>query len=359
MVLVFVGTFAQVKLGLYAAQENYFQSLFVWWGPTGAGWRIPVFPGGYLLGAVLLVNLISAHIKRFELSRKKVGIFIIHFGLILLLLGQFATETFQVESAMRLVEGNASNYSESFQDNELVVIDMSAPAEDTVVTIPESMIEEKKEIPVPQTPFTLRVHHYWENSELLENPMQAAVPAAVTNGVGQGLHVLGKPPATKMDERSLPTAIVEVQTPDGSLGNWLVSSWIGRQQTFEYQGQSYQVAMRFTRHYKPYRIHLIDFRHDKYKGTEIPKNFSSRIRVVNPKSGEDREVLIRMNEPLRYKGETYYQGSFDPKDERVSILQVVRNPSWLTPYVSCALVALGLIVQFLSHLIGFVKRRTK
>jgi len=31
----------------------------------------------------------------------------------------------------------------------------------------------------------------------------------------------------------------------------------------------------------------------------------------------------------------------------------VRNPSWLTPYLSCALVGAGLLVQFLSHLLGF------
>ena len=64
-----------------------------------------------------------------------------------------------------------------------------------------------------------------------------------------------------------------------------------------------------------------------------------------------------MNNPLRYWGETYYQASYDENDPRVSILQVVRNPSWLTPYLSCCLVGLGLAVQFMSHLISFAKRR--
>ena len=39
-------------------------------------------------------------------------------------------------------------------------------------------------------------------------------------------------------------------------------------------------------------------------------------------------------------------------------LQVVRNPSWLTPYVACVMVAAGLVIQFLSHLVGFAKKRT-
>ena len=85
--LVLIGTFAQVNEGLYAAQNRYFRSFFVWWGPNAAAWRIPVFPGGYLIGGVLLINLIAAHARRFKFSRKKIGIFIIHFGLVLMLLG--------------------------------------------------------------------------------------------------------------------------------------------------------------------------------------------------------------------------------------------------------------------------------
>ena len=65
-----------------------------------------------------------------------------------------------------------------------------------------------------------------------------------------------------------------------------------------------------------------------------------------------------MNNPLRYAGETYYQSGFDP-DNRGTILQVVHNPSWLTPYLSCVLVGVGLLVQFATHLLGFAfKRRT-
>jgi len=38
-------------------------------------------------------------------------------------------------------------------------------------------------------------------------------------------------------------------------------------------------------------------------------------------------------------------------------LQVVRNPAWLTPYAGCLIVAVGLVVQFMIHLVGFVSRR--
>ena len=98
------------------------------------------------------------------------------------------------------------------------------------------------------------------------------------------------------------------------------------------------------------------FQHDIYAGTDIPKNFSSRILLERPETGEKREVLIYMNNPLRYGGETYYQASFD-QDNQGTILQVVHNPSWLTPYFSCVLVGIDLVVQFAIHLLGFTTKR--
>jgi hypothetical protein len=38
---------------------------------------------------------------------------------------------------------------------------------------------------------------------------------------------------------------------------------------------------------------------------------------------------------------------------------VVKNPSWLTAYIGCLIVALGLIYQFLYHLVGFARKRRK
>ena len=93
------------------------------------------------------------------------------------------------------------------------------------------------------------------------------------------------------------------------------------------------MLLRPTRFYKPFNLHLVEFKHDVYPGTEIPKNFSSRVRLRRSDTGEDREVLISMNNPLRYNGETYYQASFD-QDDQGTILQVVHNPSWLAPYFS-------------------------
>ena len=55
LVLVFWGTLDQVNLGIYYAQKKYFQSIFVW--HNIAGFNMPVFPGGFLLGSLMIINL--------------------------------------------------------------------------------------------------------------------------------------------------------------------------------------------------------------------------------------------------------------------------------------------------------------
>ena len=45
LLLIFIGTLAQVHEGLWDAQHRYFRSFFIWWGTNGASWKIPFFPG--------------------------------------------------------------------------------------------------------------------------------------------------------------------------------------------------------------------------------------------------------------------------------------------------------------------------
>ena len=356
LVLVFAGTLAQVELGLYKAQSEYFRSFFIYWGPKGAGWRIPVFPGGYLIGGVLLINLIASQIQRFAFTASRIGLWMVHFGLILLLLGQLMTDLLSRESVLHLRDGETKNYSESQREAELAVTDVTNPGSDKVVAIPQQVLARQKEIRAGDLPFTVRVKRFFPNSVVQNRPADATEPAAATQDVGARAIVKAVPRVTEMDRRDVPSAVVEIDTPKGSLGTWLVSEFIDQPQKFTFNDRTYELAMRLRRYYKPYSIKLLKFQHDVYPGTDIPKNFSSRILLQRPATGEKREVLIYMNNPLRYAGETYYQSGYDP-DNQGTILQVVRNPSWLTPYFSCVLVGVGLVVQFTTHLLGFAFRR--
>ncbi|MGA4580119.1 cytochrome c biogenesis protein ResB [Limisphaera sp. VF-2] len=355
MVLVFLGTLGQVSMGLYRAQNEFFRSFFVYWGPPGAGWRVPVFPGGYLLGALMLINLVAAHWRYFRPDWRKSGIVLIHAGLVLLLLGQFATDLLSVESTLHLREGEAKNYSEVDRRVELAITEITDPAHDRVVAIPQAVLQRQGEVRVTDLPFTVRVLRFYPNAMVSARPAGATGPPPATQGFGPQVQLTPLPHVTEMNKRDVPAAIVELVVPSGSLGTWVVSEYIGQPQTVTVGNRTFTLAMRLQRIYKPWTIKLLDFRHDRYPGTDIPKNFSSRILLTDPRNGTEREVLIYMNNPLRYGGETYYQASYDP-DEGGTVLQVVRNPSWLTPYVACALVTVGLVLQFSIHLFRFTTR---
>jgi hypothetical protein len=364
MALIFAGTLAQVHLGIHEAQQRYFQSFFVWWPPESRTIKFPIFPGGHLIGAVLLINLIAAHAKRFRWAWRKLGIHLTHAGLIIMLAGGLFTDLFAVESHMRLANGETKNYSEDMSHDELAVVDITNREFDQVTAIPESVLQHYHIIRHQSLPFQIVVRNFFQNSQLqvISEEDTKAQPLA-NRGPGAQVMVQPMPRATAPDDQNVVTAAIEIIPIDRaggavqeSLGTWLVSDELGAPQRFSWMGKTWQLTMRPARYYKPYSVTLQKFTHEKYAGTEIPKNFASQIALIDPERSLNRDVLIYMNHPLRYRGETYYQAGFQ-KDDSATILQVVHNPSFLAPYVACVIVAAGLLVQFGYHLVGFARRR--
>jgi hypothetical protein len=395
IVLVFVGTVAQADEGLYQAQERYFKHWYVF-GLSFFGHRVPLpLPGGYLLGSLLLINLLAAHIQRFQWTWKKAGIHLTHAGVILLLVGQLVTDIFSEETQLRFSEGETKNYSESAREYELAFISDAGDGTQEVVAIPQTLLTTDEEIRHETLPFAVRVKTFWHNSDpSFRAPMQENAPPLTTNGIGQHFDFRALPKTKKMDEKDVPTALIEIVASGTSLGTWVVSGWAGdeamagaihnsyarqmgaqmadaiaghltRPQTIKTGGKEFTFTLRPKRVYKPYSLTLLKATHTTYPGRpDIPKDFRSRVRLDYPDASEHREVEIYMNTPLRYQGLTFYQYQMAAGESALeagvipsSTLQIVRNPGWLTPYAGCAIVAAGLIVQFMIHLVGFISRR--
>ena len=358
IILIFWATLAQVKLGIWGVQEKFFHAFFVLETIPGTSIPVPVFPGGYFVGGLLLINLVAAHIYRFKFEWKKAGIQLSHLGLILLLVGELISSLMQVESNMRIEEGATMRYSESYRLNELVVMDVSNPDYNEVVAIPEAVLSDGGVIQHPKLPFQIRIRDYYPNAALqMREQAPNAAPPIATAGIGSRIAVTPLPVTYKQDERNAPAADIEFVGTEGTLGTWLVSPLLGMPQKFDYAGRTWEMALRFKRYYHPFSLTLLSFTHDIYPGTDIPKNFSSRIRLKTDDGRQDREVLIYMNNPLRDAGLTFYQASFE-KGDKVTILQVVRNPGWILPYVACIMMAVGLVLQFGLHLLGFIRKRS-
>lgn len=362
MALIFFMTLDQVHLGIHGALAKYIESFFAFWEwpeQWGADWTfiaVPL-PGGYLLGSFLLVNLIAAHITRFHLSLKKLGIQAIHFGLILLLIGEGITRFYAVETVMAIREGETQNYSFDQRDNELAVIDRSDPVYDQVVAFPERKVAKYNggELTHELIPFRLRILNYYPNGPIgavEQNPRAARSRANQGLAASRGFVVIPSELTYAENTTNTATAEVEVLTPEGSLGIWLLSNIFDGEewepQIFEYQGKSYEIAMRFRRDYKNFGLKLHKFTFDRYPGTQVARDFRSQVELIDPVQHESRQVDIYMNNPLRHAGYVFYQASFSA-DEKGTVLQVVQNPGFFLPYLAFVLITLGLLYHFVEH----------
>ena len=135
MMLVLMATLAQTRLGIWEVMSRYIRT-FVVWVPVG-GRELPVFPGGWLLGGLLLANLIP-HASRFTWSWKKAPLITIHAGLVVLLLSELITGLFARETEITLDEGASRFYSEAPRQAELAIVDSSSHEHDRVWSIAEN-----------------------------------------------------------------------------------------------------------------------------------------------------------------------------------------------------------------------------
>jgi hypothetical protein len=386
IVLVFCGTLAQVDAGIWTVVAKYFRSLYVWipfqiFFPRAMkiGGGFP-FPGGWLLGAVLLLNLLAAHAVRFKMSWKRSGILTIHAGLIVIMVSELVTGLFAAEGTMMIYEGQSSNYTMNLRETELAVTRTGDSATADVVVVPMAMLRRTDGvIKNDALPFDVEIVQYMVNSRLCRlkppelTPVEyASFPAAPTDvknpaTAGEGLKsylAIDLPESGGVEQGKEDQAAAYVRFrkkgTGEDLGTYLLA--VPLQDEPQYvlvDGQQYDVRLRLQRTYKPYTVHLNKFSHDYYPGTDLPKNFSSEVRLMDPTRNENREVKISMNNPLRYGGETFYQQSFEVKQtgQQITALQVVRNPGWLMPYISCVMVATGMLIHFGLHLTNFLGRR--
>ncbi len=303
ILLIFAATLDQVHLGVWGVQEKYFRSFFIFSKIGGTGLSIPIFPGGYLLGALLLPNLLVAHFLRFRLSWKKSGIWLTHLGLILLLIGQGLSGILQQDNQMRIDVGQTRRYSESFRETELAVIDVTRPDYDQVVSIPVSFLEKKASVQHPLLPFVVKAVDYYPNALLRpRSQMPSPLPSLATAGFGPELAVEPAPITYKPDETNFPTGYVELVGTDGSLGTFLVSTMILEPQSVTYQGRTFHLVLRAERDYLPFSLTLRKFTHDIYPGTDIPKDFASTIQLKSDDGRDDREDPDLHEQPPSLRG---------------------------------------------------------
>jgi hypothetical protein len=439
MVLIFAGTLAQVDKGIWTVMDQYFRCWVAWievsvFFPSSVSVPAVVlpFPGGFLLGSLLSLNLVAVHSSTFKvlvkgyrlwvgygllllgllitvgvvlgwgtasvaatendafwrvffrlgrgtlagavlfaacwvLYKQRAGMVLLHAGILLLLVGEFFTALFAVEATMTIREGETATFFDRSQQFELALTDTSDADVDRVTTIPQSLLKPGEVVSVAALPFDVVVHARMTNSNRpvpLDSVLEGVRTAYPTYaGYGERLYVArSREVSGATGERNAPAVDVELldRNSGASLGRYILSIWFypnfvnqiwDMPTTVRYEGREYELYFRNRREPalsesgSPYAVTLLDFVHERYEGTQTPKDFSSEIRLVNRGDGVDRELRIWMNNPLRYAKRTFYQSGYLPEDEG-TVLQVVRNDSWMIPYLSCMIVFIGMAAQF-------------
>jgi len=384
MVLIFVATLEQVRVGIRGAQAEFFESLYGIWHYPEQFWGgellnplpLPI-PGGYLLGGLLILNLIAAFITRFQWTGKKMGIQLIHLGIIMLLVGQLATQAMQEESRMQINKGESKSFLERFHGVELAFIDVTNPDTELVVALPQDLLEHGTTHYSKDLPFKVRILEFGPNCEFNALP-PAKQPSGLTAQVNRGviqtvnLEILPKSEDFSSEGMNFGYVIFELLDGSESMGTWAAIShpagnhWWAQInpkmgdlafQPIRQDGRLWGVTLRPEREYLPYSIELLGIANEFYQGTEIPFNFESEI-LLKTEGDQSRRALVYMNTPLRHAGKTFYQYQMN-KSADYTVFQVVRNPSWLVPYIACILVSLGLLWQFSFHLARFLNKNSE
>lgn len=110
------------------------------------------------------------------------------------------------------------------------------------------------------------------------------------------------------------------------------------------QDRAYLVSFGNVRIDINFDLKLKEFEVGRYEGTNRAASYQSLVETP-----EGQEVLISMNEPLKYKGLTFYQASFTENPDgspNASILSVNYDPGRFLKYLGSLIMSIGIVWMF-------------
>lgn len=330
--------------------------------------------------ACSLVLLLGSNL----LFDKRGGIALLHFGVAMLMISELQVGLLAKENMLSLVEGETSGFIRDIRERELAIITQKTDGKDQVLVIPEERLlkaataaPEKSDeavisppapgqvISLPSLPFDVVVREFQRNSRL-----RGLIPGdklRTDAGLGSFAAPERLEPVTGMDDSHDQSAIyIDVVSREGGkvLQTMLVAQNVSElrgaplAEKATVDGKDYFFYLRFQRNYKPYEVKLVDVSRTNYVGTATPRDYRSEIEITNPNDGSTDKFTLWMNNPLRYKGETFYQSGFQALEDgkEASTISVVNNTGWMLPYIACMIVSFGMFAQFGQTLFRFLDK---
>ncbi len=347
MILVFFGTIAQKDIGLYASQVKYFSSYYFFF----LGF-IPL-PGGRLILIIMTINLFSSFFKNYLWKIKKMGIIIVHIGGLMLLFGGGLTALFSSEGNMVIEEGDQANYVDDYHEMELVLVNTSLKDSLEYTVFGSPILNDGHRIEYKSAGIEIYIISHIKNVRIEK---RIAPADSIYKGFLKEFVLLPRK-LEKENEQNRPGLIYKItgstMNEEGIYGLFLGQ---GLKDTIKINGDEYYTEFRKKRTYLPFSIELIDFKKVLHPGTNIAKSYSSEVNLIE--NSIPRRKLIKMNEPLRYKGYTFYQASFvDDREKETTVLASVKNYGRMFPYISSIIMSIGLLLHLLINLPILIKKK--
>jgi ABC-type transport system involved in cytochrome c biogenesis permease subunit len=336
MLLVVLGTLAQKSAGIYAAHQIYFGSFFFLLG------GIVPFPGGYTLLGILSLNLLLKFLVASEWSWQKAGIILTHFGALLLLFGGLLTALTAKEGSMVIPQGETRSAVEDYHQRELRILQDGVP----VFRLPHEQLKDGLAILDPALPFSLSIDQYCFSCSITKRQ-----PEDQDGWHRPGMFMrLNDDKAKPENEANLTGIEFSVSGLDAEQdGKYLTFDRFPKPPILHADAHDYTIEIGRVQRPLPFSLTLKNFEQDFHPGTMMAKAYRSEVLVKD--GDKEWPVVIEMNEPFRYKGYTFYQSSFDESgDTAVTVLSVVQNSGRLFPYISTAVITLGLLLHIALRL---------
>lgn len=334
IVLLVAGTLAQRWMGLWPAIDMFFGSFIIWVGP------IPL-PGAYILLGILSFNLSLKFLLKTRWIWRKVGINLSHLGALILLIGGLLTAMTARESYMLIPEGQETPYTYSYTKRSLVVYE----DDKKILDLSFDSIKDWDFAPLP---FTITLKQWCENCEILKRKETRGYDEAKSYQAMARFMAFKNKPLDPQPENNL-TGLEF--TLAGSEQDGLYIAFDGMPKPIEITSADKTYTLMFGKEQRalPFTIALTDFVKDTYSGSAMARSYHSDVII---KDGDlEWPARIEMNAPLRYRGYTIFQSSFEQgPDFEATILAVVENKGRVLPYIGTLIIGIGLLLHFFIRL---------
>jgi len=125
--------------------------------------------------------------------------------------------------------------------------------------------------------------------------------------------------------------------------------WVGLRGSLELalgSGSPLLVEYRPAQRELPVTIKLLDFRKIDYPGTQMAAGFESDVEVIDPQRGLILMRKISMNNPLKYRGYSFFQSSYIEGPVETTVLSVRNDPGTPLVYAGFLIVVAGVVSMF-------------